>query len=141
MYHYSKRSLEKLETCHSDLQTIFRKVLDVFDHSVISGYRGQEEQELAFREKRSQKHYPDSDHNVKPSMAIDVAPYPIDWNDTKRFVYLAGHVKGIAFMLKEEGKITHELGWGGDWDSDTEVKDNNFNDLGHFYLIVPRRTS
>ena len=26
------------------------------------------------------------------------------------------------------------LRWGGDWDQDTEVKDNRFDDLGHFEL-------
>jgi len=64
-----------------------------------------------------------------PSLAVDVAPYPIDWNDRERFCYFAGYVKGIAKSLGTE------LRWGGDWDRDTQVKDNNFDDLPHFELV------
>lgn len=137
---FSKRSSEKLDTCHPELQLPFRILIKYFDHSVIFGYRGEKLQELAFEEGRSQVHFPNSMHNSLPSMAIDVMPYPIDNKDSKRFIYLAGTVKGIALMLKMQGKMTHDLGWGGDWDNDTEVKDNNFNDLGHFYLIAPHGT-
>jgi hypothetical protein len=28
-----------------------------------------------------------------------------------------------------------KLRWGGDWDSDKDTKDQNFNDLPHFELI------
>jgi hypothetical protein len=28
-----------------------------------------------------------------------------------------------------------KLRWGGDWDQDTQVKDNNFDDLWHFELV------
>jgi hypothetical protein len=35
--------------------------------------------------------------------------------------------------------IAHEMGvkirWGGDWDSDGEIKDNSFDDLVHVELI------
>jgi hypothetical protein len=30
---------------------------------------------------------------------------------------------------------TLKLRWGGDWDMDTEVKDNKFDDLVHFELV------
>ena len=140
MYYFSKRSDGRLITCHPELQLPFRILIKYFDHSVIFGYRDETEQELAFKEKRTQVHYPYSAHNTQPSMAIDVMPYPIDNKDSNRFIYLAGQVKGIALMLKERGDMSYDLGWGGDWDNDTEVKDNNFNDLGHFYLIVPRGT-
>lgn len=63
-----------------------------------------------------------------PSNAVDIAPYPIDWNDRERFTYLAGHVKMAAHMLGI--KVT----WGGDWNNNNEVKDNNFDDLPHFEL-------
>ena len=40
--------------------------------------------------------YPNSKHNKLPSKAVDVAPYPIDWNDPDRFYHFAGYVRGIA---------------------------------------------
>ena len=33
-----------------------------------------------------------------------------------------------------------EIRWGGDWDSDTQVKDNKFDDLVHFELIKETET-
>lgn len=133
---FSKISEQRLETCHPDLQILFNEVIKYFDISVIYGHRNKEEQELAFNEHRSQKHFPYSFHNSNPSMAIDVAPYPYDGKDERRFTYLSGHVMLMAKLLKEQNKITHDVRWGGDWDNDTEVKDNKFNDLGHFELIV-----
>ena len=45
------------------------------------------------------------------------------------FSYLAGIISGIARTM---GYIVR---WGGDWDSDFDVRDQTFNDLGHFELI------
>ena len=115
-------------------------VLETVDHTIITGFRGEDAQNEMFRTGRSQHKFPNGKHNLTPSKAIDAAPYPIDWKDEDRFIYLAGHVRGIAKMLKEQGKIIHDIGWGRDWDGDTELKDNNFNDFGHFYLKVPRGT-
>jgi len=135
MAKYSERSLGKLSTCHHDLQEIFKEVIKRFDNTIIFGYRGEEEQNSAVRDGLSQLSFPNSMHNTNPSMAIDAVPYPIDWKDTARINYFAGFVMGIAFQLKERGIIQNDLRWGGDWDQDTETKDNNFNDLVHFELI------
>lgn len=93
------------------------------------------EQNAAFRSGKSKLEYPKSKHNKAPSMAVDVAPYPIDWYDEKRFHYFAGHVMGVAKILHYEGFMTHRVRWGGDWDNDTQVKDNKFDDLVHFELM------
>ena len=37
--------------------------------------------------------------------------------------------------LNFDSKITHKIRWGGDWDSDGEIKDNNFDDLVHIEII------
>ena len=58
----------------------------------------------------------------------DVAPYQIDWQDKDRFYYFAGIVKGVAL------KLNIPIRWGGDWDSDTQVKDQTFFDLPHFEI-------
>jgi len=100
-----------------------------FDCTIITGHRNREEQTKKFGAGLSKKMYPHSKHNSLPSMAVDVAPYPIDWADRDRFHYFAGFVMGIA---KKRGI---KLRWGGDWDGDTEVKDNNFDDLLHFEII------
>jgi peptidoglycan L-alanyl-D-glutamate endopeptidase CwlK len=37
--------------------------------------------------------------------------------------------------LLVEGKISHAIRWGGDWDSDDIFDDQNFDDLPHFELV------
>jgi len=49
-------------------------------------------------------------------------------NDRERFTYFAGYVVGIAYQMGLK------IRWGGDWDMDTQVKDNNFDDLPHFEI-------
>lgn len=128
MSKFSVRSLKKLNECHPDLQLIFNEVIKEFDCSVLCGYRTEEEQDELFRKGMSKVRYPDSNHNYQPSNAIDVAPYPIDWEDRERFYFFAGHVLGIASQLGI--KLRH----GGDWDSDKDIKDQKFYDLPHFEL-------
>ena len=62
-------------------------------------------------------------------MAVDVAPYPIDWTNEKRFTLFAGIAIGIALGM---GFV---LRWGGDWDGDGNPRNNKFNDLVHFELV------
>ena len=132
---FSKRSLDNLKDCHVDLQTIFNRVIKDFDCVVICGYRNEKDQNTAFESKLSKLRYPGSKHNKIPAMAADVLPYPISWTDKERMYFFAGYVIAISKVLLNEGKITHSVKWGGDWDSDTEVKDQTFFDLPHFELI------
>lgn len=132
---FGKRSTTNLEEAHKDLQTVFNEVIKYFDCSVIDGHRGEKEQNEAFHKGKSKLKYPQSKHNKEPAMAVDVVPYPINWKDVDRMRYFAGYVMGIANLLKNRGIIDHALRWGGDWDKDTEVNDNKFQDFPHFELI------
>ncbi len=135
MPRFSKSSFSKLATCHPDLQTLFYEVIKSFDCQILEGYRAKEGQEQAFKEGHTQLHWPHGRHNKQPSMAVDVAPYPIDWKNSKRMYWFAGYVMGIAQKLKDDGKITHAVRYGGDWDSDKDIDDQNFIDLVHFELV------
>lgn len=126
---FGTKSKTLLNTCHNDLQRIFNEVVKTFDCSVICGHRNEETQNKYFEEGSSKLKFPNSMHNTNPSIAIDIAPYPIDWGDTKRFYLFAGYVLGTA------NQLGIKLRWGGDWDSDTEVNDQTFNDLVHFELV------
>ena len=132
---FSKASSARLSGCHPDLQAIFSEVVKRFDCTVMTGHRDKATQNRLKDEGKSQLSWPLSRHNAMPSMAADVAPYPIDWDDMARFNYFAGFVMGVARQLKESGKISHDVRWGGDWDMDTQVKDNSFDDLVHFELV------
>ena len=126
---FGKSSQDKLATCDPRLQKVFNEVIKHFDCTVIEGHRGEEAQNKAFAEGKSKLKYPQGKHNKTPSLAADVLPYPIDWNDTNRMRYFAGFVVGIAATMGIK------LRWGGDWNQNTELKDNSFNDLPHFELV------
>ena len=134
MPYYSKTSKSNLETCHPDLQTVFNYVIKYFDCKIICGERGREEQDRAFRDGFSTVSYPHSKHNKTPSLAADVVPYPIEWENTERMLYLIGFVLGVAQMLKDYGAIDNDVISGRDWDDDTILKDQRFNDFAHFQI-------
>lgn len=132
---FSQASFSKLSTCHMELQTLFYEVVRSFDCTILEGYRNEADQEVAFNHGNTQLHYPHGKHNKQPSMAVDVAPYPLDWKNIKRFYWFAGYVMGIAERLKQEGKMTYSIRFGGDWDRDKDINDQTFNDLVHFELV------
>ena len=128
MPRFGKRSIGRLQTCDQKLQELFYEVVKHFDCSIIEGHRGEERQNKAYADGKSKVKYPNGKHNKFPSVAVDVAPYPIDWSDRDRFHYFGGFVLGVA---KEMGM---NIRWGGDWNQDTETKDNKFDDLVHFEI-------
>jgi len=97
-----------------------------WDISVIEGHRTPRRQQQLFMAGKSKVRH--GKHNETPSLAVDIAPHPIDWDDTERFRRLAEHVLGIANVLG----IT--LRWGGEWDGDTDLTGQTFNDLVHFEI-------
>lgn len=137
---FGHTSLARLNTCHNDLQLIFSTVASRYDCTIICGHRTKGAQEIAVMEGKSQLHWPTSRHNAWPSMAADAGPYfkeigNLDWNDIKAFSLFAGWVLCVADQLLRDGKVTHKLKWGGDWDSDGRTADHTFIDAPHFELV------
>jgi len=130
MPEFGKSSTEKLETCCQSIQWVLNEVVRRHDCSVICGARTQNEQQKLFDDGKSKtlnsKHLKQGDGF---SHAVDVAPYPIDWDDAKRFYWFAG----IVIATAESMDI--KLRWGGDWDSDGDLNDQSFNDLVHFETV------
>ena len=129
MNEWSKRSRLNYDTCHKDLQLVADAVLKQFNCSFIEGHRQKQDQNRYFFMGLSQLPWPESSHNPFPSEAMHLMPWPIDWSDLPRIRFFAGIVVGVG------GILGVELRWGGDWDRDTQLKDNSFNDLGHYELI------
>lgn len=125
---FSQTSADRLATCDERLQRVFNAVVEHFDCTILCGHRGQAEQDAAFAAGKSQIKWPNGKHNGSPSQAVDAAPYPIDWKDRERASLFAGFVLGTARQMGIA------LRWGGDWDRDTQVADNDFDDLWHFEL-------
>ena len=135
MNKFSTASQERLSTCHKDLQTLFNTVLPLVDCSILEGHRGEEAQNQYFREGKSQLRYPESKHNKSPSMAVDVAPWPIKWENIERFRFFGAYVIGIADLLFEQGAMAYHVRWGGDFNANQDWSDNTFSDYVHFELI------
>ncbi|KKL25239.1 hypothetical protein LCGC14_2407280 [marine sediment metagenome] len=129
MPEFSVRSEGILLTCDPKLQVLFLEVVKTFDCTVVSGHRDEDKQNSLLHRGLSKLRWPHSLHNREPSLAVDVYPYPIDWQDRERFHYFAGFVMGAADGFK------YKIRWGGDWNKDWQVRDNVFDDLGHFELI------
>lgn len=127
---FSERSLDRLETCHPDLQAIFNVVILDYDVTILEGHRGKAAQNEAHRTGKSQLKFPQSKHNKSPALAVDVAPFPIDWEDHARFYFLAGYVHAVA------DRLGVKIRWGGDWDGDGDLHDSSFLDLPHFELVT-----
>ena len=136
MPYFSERSLDRLGTCHNDLVVLFREFIKTMDCSIICGTRSEEAQEQAYRENRSQKHYPYSLHNGEPSMAVDIAPYPINFDNRERFLIFGATIMQIARQLHESGMMSHRLRWGGDFKDELKDKDVKASwDPGHFEIL------
>lgn len=129
MYVYGRSSRERLATCHPKLQALFNELIKDWDISIICGERSEEDQNAAVAAGNSKTVYPNSKHNTSPSIAVDAALYPIDWNDNGRNYMFVGMVKQKA---KEMGI---DIRCGADWDGDNSTKDQTFHDIVHFELI------
>lgn len=136
MYKFSKRSRDNLASADMKLQTLFNEVIKKIDCTVICGERTIEEQFELYKKGRLFKDgkwvkvgatvtnidgkLKKSKHNYSPSKAVDVVPYPLDWNDLNSFKKLGEVVKATA---KE---LDIEISWGGDWIS--------FKDYPHYEI-------
>ena len=125
---FGPKSQACLETCHPRIQRVLnRAIAEVpadLDFSIICGVRPKEDQEQAVIDGTSWLHWPDGKHNVDPdnprdpehpdkAHAVDLVPFPVDWDDHARFVALSEAIKWIA---ADEGVDLH---WGYDlWGKD-----------------------
>lgn len=118
----------RLATADPRLVRLVTYVSRYWPCKVIEGHRDQAAQDAAFARGASKLKWPHGKHNSYPSAAVDIAPLPLDWNDTERFLAFADFVTGAARRLRIP------IRWGGDWDSNPATP-NRFNDLVHFELV------
>lgn len=124
-FKFGARSTRNLVTVKPELQRVCRRALDwgIMDFSVIQGLRTQAQQDRLYAQGRTEPGPIVTWTRNSPHLtgdAVDVAPYPINWDNTKEFYKLAGVMKAAAIV---EGV---DLVWGGSW-----VK---YKDLPHYEL-------
>lgn len=117
-YKLGTRSLQNLSGVHPDMQAVVKKAIEIteVDFTVIEGIRHIDRQKQLLKEGKSTTL--NSRHIT--GHAVDMVPWPVDWEDLDRFETMAEAMKDAA----EELDIS--IVWGGDWKS--------FYDAPHFEL-------
>lgn len=118
---FSDNSKNILKECHEDLQRVMNEVIKEFDITVLCGHRGEDEQNEAYNNGTSKAKWGESKHNHYPSLAVDVVPYPLDWNDIESFEKM-GEV-----VMRKADELGIQIKWGRDF--------KGLKDYPHFELI------
>ncbi len=118
-YGLSARSLKALEGVHPDLVRVVKRAISITpqDFLVLEGVRTPERQRELYAQGRTKPGKKvtwtlNSNHFKKADgygHAVDLCPFPVDWNDHKKFDAIAKAMKDAA---KAEGV---PIAWGGDW--------------------------
>ncbi len=134
-FSFGKRSRDNLNTCHGDLIDLMNFAIKhtPIDFAVTEGHRTADRQELLFSQGMSKLDgvTKKSRHQSKPSEAVDIAPYPIDWDGPfarYRFYWLSGVIMAHA------SRLAIPITFGGDWDGDGDLSNQSVFDLPHFEL-------
>lgn len=106
-YKLGTRSLQNLSGVHPDLVAVVKRAIQIteVDFTVIEGIRNINRQRELLKAGKSKTL--NSRHIT--GHAVDIAPWPIDWNDLKRFEQVSEAMNAAA----EELNVDVE--WGGDW--------------------------
>ena len=117
-YKLGTRSLQNLSGVHPDMVAEVKRAIEITeqDFTVIEGIRNVSRQRELYKAGKSTTM--NSRHIT--GHAVDMVPWPVDWNDLERFEVMSEAMKKAA----EELDIP--IKWGGDWKS--------FYDAPHFEL-------
>jgi len=118
MFKFSKKSLDKINNpkVHPKIKQLLLEAIKTspIDFTVIETVRTIELQKIYFKAKTTKtmksRHIP-STNKSGLCEAVDIAPYPLNWGDKKRFIELSKHIKEVA------KKLNIAITWGGDWKS------------------------
>lgn len=161
-YVLSKRSLQRLDGVHPDLQKIVKRAISITkqDFMVLEGVRSVEQCYINYGKGRTaaqcvakgvparyanpraakvtwlnnplaSKHRPQADGL---GHAVDLVPYPVDWQDLKKFDAIAKAMFAAEQQLKAQGEIgaKTQLRWGADWNKNGKPRERGETDSPHF---------
>ena len=133
MFKLGKRSEERLVGVNPALVAVVRRAIELstVDFTVLEGKRTLERQQELFDQGRTKpgkivtwtmksKHL-DGD-------AVDLVPFPVDWEDTKKFDAIA------KAMFAAAAELGVKLRWGADWDMDGKPREKGEYDSPHFEI-------
>lgn len=152
MFEFGNTSLKRLETCHKDIQTLmlYAILTSPIDFGIAQGERTYDQQLEYFLAGKSKidprvpsqllkaKHVT-SEKNPK-ARAVDIFAWVQGKKelmyDDAHLAFLGGHILKCSQELLAQGKITHSIRWGANWDGDGElIYDQTLKDLPHYEII------
>ena len=132
-YQLSQRSLQRLEGVDPKLVAVVKRAIQITtqDFSVLEGLRTKERQAELYAQGRTAPGpvvtwTMDSPH--LHGRAVDLVPYPVDWNDLSKFDAIA------EAMFEAADYLGVKLRWGADWDMDGKPREKSESDSPHFEL-------
>ena len=140
-FRLSKQSLQRLEGVHPKLQSVVKLAITKTkqDFMVLEGVRTPERQRELYAQGRTKpgqvvtwtltsNHFKNSKTGY--GHAVDLVPYPVDWNDLKKF----DEISRAMFEAAKELGVT--LRWGADWDMDGKPRERGETDSPHFEIRI-----
>jgi peptidoglycan L-alanyl-D-glutamate endopeptidase CwlK len=138
MYQLGKKSKDILKGVHPNLVRVIERAIQLSsqDFTVLEGIRTPQRQAELYAQGRTKpgpvvtwtlksRHFVQADGF---GHAVDLAPWPIDWNDTKKFDTIA------EAMFKASKELGTPIRWGADWDEDGRPRERGETDSPHFEL-------
>lgn len=137
-YQLGAESLARLDGVHPDLVRVVKRAITLTsqDFKVLEGVRSADRQKELYAKGRTKpgpkvtwtmqsKHLKQADGF---GHAVDLVPYPLDWNSLVKFDAIA---KAMFEAAKAEGVA---LRWGADWDRDGKPRERKETDSPHFEI-------
>lgn len=147
-YVFSKTSLSRLEGVHPKLVAVVKRAMAIMnewaangvnatDFMVTEGVRTPARQKELYAQGRTKPGNivtwtMNSNHFVNARTgyghAVDLAPYPLDWNDFKKF----DRISRAMFQAADE--LNTPIRWGADWNQNGHPRERGETDSPHFEL-------
>lgn len=138
------QSRARLKGVHPDLVRVVERAITIssVDFSVLEGVRTPERQKSLYAQGRTapgpkvtwtktSNHFVNS--RTGYGHAVDLVPYPVDWEGPVRFPKFDAISKAMFAAAKIEGVA---IRWGADWDGDGNPRERGETDSPHFELVA-----
>lgn len=137
-YVLGQQSRARLKGVHPDLVKVVELAIKktATDFLVLEGVRTPARQKELYAQGRTKPGQVvtwtlTSNHVTKADgfgHAVDLAPYPVDWNDLKKFDAIS------KAMFAAAAELGIKIRWGADWDQDGKPREGGESDSPHFEL-------
>lgn len=139
-YSLGKTSRERLRGVHPNLVKVVEKAILITgqDFMVLEGVRTPARQRELYAQGRTKPGNKvtwtlNSNHFINSRTgfghAVDLVPFPVDWNDLDKFDAMA-HA-----MFTASNELGIPIRWGADWDRDGKPREKGESDSPHFELV------